>query len=278
VVVVFGLLAAFVYGLGDFVGGFASRSRNAITVLLTAYPVGAVLMLALLPLFPGDPTGRTVLFGVTGGLCGLIGVVLLYSLMAMAPMNVISPVSAVLATIVPVVFGVGMGERPGPLAWTGIALGIAAVTLVSRTGEDHPHGRIAPRLILLACVSGVGFGFYFIFLARAGGDEVGLWPLVISRLASALAIWPLALRMKALGRLPRRVFALALVSGTCDASANLFFLLASREGLLSIASVLTALYPAATVMLAVGVLREHVSRVQLAGLGLAATSIVLVTV
>ena len=56
------------------------------------------------------------------------------------------------------------------------------------------------------------------------------------------------------------------------------FLLASRDGLLSLASVLTALYPAVTVLLAVGVLREHTSRTQRFGLALAAASVVLITV
>jgi drug/metabolite transporter (DMT)-like permease len=63
-----------------------------------------------------------------------------------------------------------------------------------------------------------------------------------------------------------------------DASANFFFLFATRHGLLSLASVLTALYPAVTVMLAVGLLHEHTSRTQRIGLALAAASIVLITV
>jgi drug/metabolite transporter (DMT)-like permease len=56
------------------------------------------------------------------------------------------------------------------------------------------------------------------------------------------------------------------------------FLLASRHGLLSVASVLTSLYPATTVVLAVWLLREHTSATQRAGLALAAGSIVLLTV
>jgi drug/metabolite transporter (DMT)-like permease len=75
-----------------------------------------------------------------------------------------------------------------------------------------------------------------------------------------------------------RTLVFALAAGTFDALANLFFLLATRHGLLSLASVLTALYPAFTVMLAVGLLHEHVSRVQLAGLALAASSVVLITI
>ena len=57
----------------------------------------------------------------------------------------------------------------------------------------------------------------------------------------------------------------------------MFFLLAARSGLLSLASVLTALYPAMTVLLAVVVLREHTSTTQRYGLGLAALSVVLIT-
>jgi uncharacterized membrane protein len=55
------------------------------------------------------------------------------------------------------------------------------------------------------------------------------------------------------------------------------FLLATRHGLLSLASVLTSLYPATTVLLAVLLLREHTSTVQRIGLGLAGASIVLIT-
>jgi drug/metabolite transporter (DMT)-like permease len=277
VIVVLGLLAAVFYGVGDFVGGFASRLHSAITVLLHSYPVGALLMLALLPAFPGHLDARVLLFGVAGGLAGLVGVTIMYSLMVIAPMNVISPVTAVLAAIVPVVFGVAVGERPHVTAWFGIVLGLLAVVLVSRTGDKHPHGRIAARTIALAFVAGLGFGFYFIFLARAGQSS-GLWPLVVSRISSAVVIVPLALRQRAVHRIRGKTLALTLLSGACDALANMFFLLASRHGLLSLAGVLTSLYPAVTVMLAVGVLREHTSAVQRVGLAAAGTAIVLITV
>jgi drug/metabolite transporter (DMT)-like permease len=277
VVALLGLLAAAFYGVGDFVGGLASRRRNAVNVLLYSYPVGAVLMMLMLPAFPGHLDARVAWFGVAGGLSGLIGVMVMYSLMAVAPMNVISPVTAVLAAIVPVVFGVLVGERPKVAAWFGIAVGLLAVTLVSRTDEDHPHGRIAAHVLALAFLAGVGFGFYFIFLARAGHDS-GLWPLVVSRIASAVVIVPIAIQRRATAPFHGRLFWIVMLAGACDALANMFFLLASRHGLLSLASVLTSLYPAVTVILAVGVLHEHTSRIQRLGLGLAAAAIVLITV
>ena len=275
-VVVFALLAAVVYGFGDFVGGFASRRRSAITILLYAYPVGAALMLALLPLFYGPLDLRTAVLGVGGGIGGMVGVIVMYSLMARTPMNIISPVTAVLAAVVPVGFGVIVGERPKVAAWLGIVLGLLAVTLVSRTSDDHPHGPVGARVLALAAVSGVGFGVYFICLARANPDS-GLWPLVISRIASAILILPLARRTGAMVLVTGRVLGLAVLCGVLDASANLFFLLASRHGLLSLASVITSLYPAVTVLLAIWLLHEHTGRMQRIGLALAAASIVLIT-
>jgi drug/metabolite transporter (DMT)-like permease len=277
VTVVLGLLAAVLYGLGDFAGGFASRAYSAVTILLYSYPVGAVLMAAMMPLFPGTLTGRVVLFGTLGGLAGLMGVAIMYQLMVTAPMNVVSPVTAVLAAIVPVLVGVVGGERPGAAAWAGILIGLLAVVLVSRTTEDHPHGRIAPRVIALAFLSGVGFGLYFVFLARAGHDS-GLWPLLVSRVTSAIAIVPLAAALRSFAVVRGRILRITIVAGACDALANMFFLLAARSGLLSLASVLTALYPAVTVILAGAVLHEHTSKVQRLGLGLAAVSVVLITV
>ena len=275
--VVLGLLAAIAYGVGDFAGAWASRRYTATTVLLYSYPVGAVLMVALLPAFPGHLSGRVILFGVLGGLAGLLGVAIMYDLMTKAPMNIISPVTAVLAAIVPVVVGVIIGDRPHVTAWFGILLGIGAVLLVSRTTDEHPHGRTSIRVLMLAFVAGLGFGFYFVFLARAG-HHAGLWPLVVSRIASAIAIVPLAFRQRAVQRIHGRVLGIAVLAGALDAAANMFFLLATHHGLLSLAAVLTSLYPAVTVLLAVGLLHEHTSKVQRAGLGLAAASIVLITV
>lgn len=275
--VVLGLAAAILYGVGDFAGGFASRRRGAVTVLLWSYPVGAVLMAALLPLFGGHLTGRAAVFGALGGLAGLLGVIVMYSLMTVAPINVISPVTAVLAAIVPVAVGLGIGERPRAVALVGIVLGLVAVVLVSRTTDEHPHGRISPRILALAVVSGLGFGLYFVFLDRAG-DNTGLWPLVVSRVVSAVAIVPIAAQRDAMRTVTGSTLAIVVLAGACDALANFCFLLSARHGLLSLASVLTSLYPATTVLLAMGLLHEHASRVQRAGLLLAAGAIVLITV
>lgn len=274
-VVLLALLAAGSYGVSDFLGGLAARGARALTVLLYNYPAGALIMVALLPVFPGRVSTSTLLWSVAGGAFGLVGVGLLYSALTIAAMNMVSPVTAVLSAIVPVVFGVLTGERPGVLAWSGIALGTVAINLISRTPEDHPHGPLAGRALFMALGAGVGFGAYFVCLARSDTDS-GLWPVVIARICAAVLVVPLALRTGSVRRLRGHVLRLAVASGVLDSAANLAFLLASRHGYLSIAGVITALYPAGTVLLAIGLLKERTGRLQRVGLALAVGAVVLV--
>ncbi|HJQ00991.1 MAG TPA: EamA family transporter [Jatrophihabitans sp.] len=274
--VLFALLAAAAYGISDFVGGIASRRVSAFSVLLISTPLGALLMAALLPVYGGPVSAGTLGWSLAGGAAGLVGVLLLYSALALAPMNIISPVTAVMSAVVPVFGGVLLGERPHPLAWAGIAVGLLAVVLVSRQPEDHPHGPVGWLPLAMAVIAGVGFGAYFICLARSDHDS-GIWPVLISRACSAVLILPLALTGGRRRRLGPSLLGLATVAGALDATANLAFLLASRHGLLSLSGVITALYPAGTVLLAVLILKEHTGRLQRTGLGLAAAAVVLLT-
>ncbi|OFX18831.1 MAG: hypothetical protein A2V77_23185 [Anaeromyxobacter sp. RBG_16_69_14] len=59
-------------------------------------------------------------------------------------------------------------------------------------------------------------------------------------------------------------------------AANVLFLLATREGLLSLAVIVASLYPAPTVLLARVFFREHIPPVRALGLALAVAGIALV--
>ena len=66
---------------------------------------------------------------------------------------------------------------------------------------------------------------------------------------------------------------LASASTLLDVLATVAFMLATREGLLTVVAVITALYPAATVLMARIVLKEHLQSMQRVGLLLAAVSV-----
>ena len=77
-------------------------------------------------------------------------------------------------------------------------------------------------------------------------------------------------------RTDRKSWRLIAGTGAFDISANMTYLLASRLGLLSLISVISAMYPASTVGLARVVLGERIGRLQALGLVLVAIAVALV--
>jgi drug/metabolite transporter (DMT)-like permease len=67
-----------------------------------------------------------------------------------------------------------------------------------------------------------------------------------------------------------------VIVGVLDMVGNAAFILAAQTGQLAIAAVLSSLYPVTTVILAIAILRERVTRSHLVGIALTAVAIVLI--
>ena len=272
------LSAALAYGAGDFLGGVASRRSPTTAVVLWSHVVGLLVLLAAVPLVGGDLTGRGLAVGAGAGLVGALGVTLFYQGLSIGSMSVVAPVAGLLSAAVPVAAGLGIGERPGAAALGGIGLALVAITLVSR--DQSAAGRDDDRRLLalaLAAGAGVAFGLFFTALNGAG-DGTGIWPLVGARAASVTLFTILGLAKVTQAAPPRAAAGAAVGAGLLDAAANVFYVLALTHGLLSVVSVLTALYPAGTVVLARYGLGERMSTVQRTGLAVAGISAVLIAV
>jgi drug/metabolite transporter (DMT)-like permease len=239
--------------------------------------VGLSLMAVSTIFVSGEVTGGDLLIGALGGLCGAAGVGLLYQGLAVGQMSVIAPITALLTAAVPLAAGYVQGERPGAAAAVGMAMALGAIVLVSAEGERSLRPSDL-RGVAYALGAGLGFGLFFVALSHTG-EDAGLWPLVAARGASVTVVGLAALAGLVPGRLPiPGSRGLTATAGALDAQANVLYLLAVRGGLLSVVSVLAALYPVSTVVLAKVVLREQFHRVQLLGMVLAVPAIVLMTV
>ena len=270
-----GLLVAATYGVGDFFGGLASKSSRAEVVVALSQSFGLVIMVLLVVVDGNALSWRDAGIGAAAGSVGLVGVVLLYRGLAQGTMSVIAPVTAVSAGVVPLVWGLVTGDRPGPIALVGVAAALAAVALVS--AADAAEDRTATRAdITLALAAGVAFGMVFVLLSRTD-EGSGMWPVLGARTASVVLVMTalVAVRRVSLRPAPNTLPTIA-VAGALDATANALYLVATREGLLSLVSVLSSLYPAATIVLARFVLHERMNRTQLLGVGLALGGVVLI--
>ncbi|HEY7582496.1 MAG TPA: DMT family transporter [Acidimicrobiia bacterium] len=267
----FALLASLIYGAADFYGGVAGRRMATIAVVFWTQLVGGVLGVAASLLFPATSVQSSdLIWGAVGGTAGTGGIYAFYQGLARARMSVVSPVAALLSALIPLAFGLSIGERPTPLEWLGVFLALPAIWLVASAVHEREGSNGGLKYGIQA---GLGFGFFFVAIAQTG-DGAGFWPLVSARAASVtlMAIGLSILRVK----LPARGTRLLLVLvGVGDIAANVFLLLAFRSGLVTLVAVLASLYPAITVLLAVLVLKEPIARRQRVGFALAMAAVVL---
>ncbi|MGB3356773.1 MAG: DMT family transporter [Mycobacterium sp.] len=268
------LIAALGYGVSDFVGGIASRRVAALRVVLVSYPVALVMLIVIAVPFGGQVGTAAIVWGLLSGVAQAFGVWWFYAALGSGPISVVSPLTAILVAGIPVGVGLALGERPGPIALVGVVLALAAVVLVSReaSDEDVTAHKFTVKVAWLTVGSGVAFGMNFVILDQVP-VEAELWPLVFGRIA-ATAIVLLAAAVTANLVLERGIpLRLAVFAGVLDTVANVATLLALQSSMLSLAGVLIALYPAATVLLAIMVLRERVTRWQATGMVLALASV-----
>lgn len=271
IIVLLGSGAALFFGTADFLGGRAASQISAFrATALSAFAGLAVLAIAI-PLFEGTLSASAVLWGGIGGVVAAGTVVLLYASLAIGPMSILAPLTAVIAAIVPVVYGVTVGERLAPLGYLGLAIALVAVVLVGFT----PHRealRPRPLGLLLAAGAGVSMGAGVIVLDRMP-DDSGILPLVLSRVVS-IAIMTLCILLAARRRSAtdsgwRGGLRFGLAAGLFAATADVLMLTGVRLGDVSVIGVLVALCSAVTVALAAIVLRERLAPPQILGLVLA---------
>ncbi len=264
--------SALVWGTGDFCGGKAAQRSKALAVTVLSQLAAVPVLLGCVAIFGGRPTWSGVLWGGGSGLAGVAGILLLYRGLSQGAMAVFAPVTAVTGALVPLLFGLLTQELPGLPAIIGAGCAVLAVGLVSLTGGPT---RVSAALVGQALASGFCFGVFFVLLVRAG-DDAGMWPLVWGRTASIGAGLVAVLVTRTGLRLARPSYRWAVIAGPLDVGANALYLAAGYLGKLAVVAPVAALYPVSTVLLAMLVDRERMRPAQLAGLGLAATALVLV--
>ncbi|WP_043618290.1 DMT family transporter [Nonomuraea candida] len=273
--VILATACAIVYGTADFFGGLATRRSQVFSVVVLSQIAGLALVLGLLPLLPGVYGAEALSWGLAAGLSGAAGLVLFYRSLATGVMSVVAPATAVTSAALPVAFGLATGERPRFWALVGVALALGSVLLIS---QDKPGGgRSSLSSVLTALAAGAGFGGFYILLAMAP-DEAGLWPLVGARLSSVSAVALLALLARRALRPGPASLHIIVAAGVLDMAANVLYLLAQQDGLLSLVAVLVSLYPASTLLLANRVLGERLRGVQVAGVACALVAVALIAV
>jgi drug/metabolite transporter (DMT)-like permease len=275
VTILYALVSSLIYGCSDFLGGATSRTAPPVWVAAfgQAVSIAFVIPIALIA-SSRQVTGTDIGWSLASGFAGAVGLGLFYSAMGRGLISLVVPLTAVIGATLPIAYGLARGERPGAIALAGIVLALVAIVIVSMLpGNAKP---VSAEIVGTCIVAGILFGGFIIGLSRTSGDA-GMWPAALSRLSCAAGL--LALAPLAAGPLDgmRRALPACIAIGALEAAGMVTLLLAVQRGPVSVASVLLALYPVTTVLLAVGVLGERPSRLQLVGIALALAAVLLIS-
>jgi len=280
VAVLLGLAASASFSCADFFGGVAARRSNAWLSVLANQAVGLVpLTVYLLILLDGGPTTRDVVLSVFAGFASVAGLSLLFGGFAVGRMAVVAPVSAGIGGVIPILWGLLQGERPGPLALLGAAITLSAAVVLARSEAPIADAEVDlpdddGKAALMAVGAGVAFGVILICFSETT-EAAGLWPPMISHF---VAIPTLTLIVLATGRSlrpPREARRVMVASGFFDATAIALLVVALGQDLVSLVAPAANLYPAGTALLAAFVLGEHLQRTQVLALAAAMVGLVL---
>ena len=268
------LAAALFWGGGDFCGGFASRRHSSFQVVaLSAFSGVAVLAAAALLRHEAFPALPGLLWALLAGLSGAVGIIALYRALSSGNSAVVAPTAAVIGAVLPVAFTLFTRGAPAMTQLAGFALAFLGIWLVSRTAFVKAGS--SRTEFWLACLAGVTFGGFFIFIAQVGEGKV-FTPLILTRSVMLIA----ALVMLRASHLPLpqvRYSGIGLLAGILDAGGNVFFMLAKEFTRLDTAVIVSSLYPGVTVILTGLLLKEKIGLWQKVGVVLCLLAIVLIT-
>lgn len=295
-VIALGLTAATLWGVSDFLGGVAARRASAVVVVAVAHSVSlGVLSLLATTLHPDLPDRHIALWALVTGLTGGIAVILFYRALALGEMGLTAALTGVLTALVPVVVSWITEGRPSDSQLVGFVIAAVAICLIAYQPAQNPRPQRGG--LLLGTIAGLGFGAFLVASKYASPQHSNyaavLWPLAYSRLASAsvavaivlVSRWRSQTRTRTEQRLVNRgqvhsvviVLSLAGSAGLLEAWGNLLYMLSTVSGRLDVAAVLSSLYPAATILLAIWLLKERATGSKALGMALALLAVVVIS-
>jgi drug/metabolite transporter (DMT)-like permease len=272
--ILFAITSAAVWGSGDFSGGQAARKSHQYQVLMLAALSGmVVLVVSAFIRGEGIPSGRSIFWAAMAGSAGALGMAALYRALSMGHTASVAPTSAITCAALPVLFGLITAGLPKTVQLAGFALAFLGIWLVSKspTARDQTFR----EGMILAFLSGIGFGGFFIFIALVEKGQVFIPVLVARTVTLGISLFMLRLNHLPIPGLTSNP--VAIIAGVLDTGGNIFYLLATQYTRLDIAALLSSFYPVMTVILASIILKEKVSIAQWAGITLCLVALALIT-
>ncbi len=271
-----GAVAALMWGASTILAGRASRQIGPSSTLAWVGAGGLVLILPVVGWYGVRGTWTWVDVGllVFAGLASAIGLRFTYAALARGKVGLVVAITSTEGAIAAVI-AVLLGETLGWLAALGIVLaagGVAAVGFGRHDDDTDAVVRDNRRAALSAGAAAAVFGTALYVSGDIAQKVGGPWVVLSARLTGLITMGvPLVLRRELQWARPGLWF--ALVAGLCESVGFLGFLWGASDGI-AVAAVMATQYATIATLLSWILLRERLSRLQLAGIAVVIVGVV----
>ncbi|MCY4031098.1 MAG: EamA family transporter [Hyphomicrobiales bacterium] len=277
-----GLGAAFGFGVGDFIARFTSRRMGAELSLLVViflgfagfsvwlfWPTANLLQESD---FYNFFTGRGLLFAIAAGATNVFGLLALYKALARGPVSLAAPIVSAYPAVV-LLYLLPFGFVPGAVQLFGIVATLGGVALLSRLAEsqeqtqdgDSQKSHASTIRISLVSMCLVALGVLFSQeVALLHGPILSTWAMRGFGLLFIL-VWILRFHRDDFARTslaPQGIRIALIAQAALEAAGNLFLLLSSEGDGRPLAAVFASTFAVVVVLLGWIVLRERITFAQ----------------
>ena len=273
--IVLALFAGASWGGSCFLSGSQTRRTSLWTVIVFSQLAGLTLMVVIVAARGHALPDGVLLPALAAGVLSIVSVAASYQALAIGVMCIIGPIIS-LSVAVPVIVGLAAGERPSLVQLAGIGIALGGVVLASREKSAGTcHQATSRASVGYAVLTAVVWGVVMVLYAK-GGESDAFWTVLISRLTTTAILLAAFVVARPTLRLTRAAVAPILAIGVFEVAGNQLFAVAASLGYLSIASVLSSIYPIFVIALAYVFLRERLSRTQQLGVVTALAGVALI--
>jgi len=191
-------------------------------------------------------------FIIFAGFFGAAGLIALYIGLAKGKMSIVAPLAAVISVITPVIYSALNEGVPSILKITGFTFAFIGIWFIVSMNAGPGLKAKDMEYPLLA---GVLFGLFFISIDRFSATAI-YWPLTASRITALIMLTGFMMLTKTLSKPTSDVIPVVLLAGLFNTGGATLFALASEAGRLDVATVLSSLSTAVTVVLACTLFRS----------------------
>ena len=250
-------------------GGKATQQSSWRNTLRSSTTIALALICVVIAFDLSSLTIRVVGIGILAGFIGGLGLPFIYHAFSVGSVSFVGPVVALVQSFNLIAFAVIIkNEQISPVFPIAACLGVVGLFLCSR--QVGSNNKATLQVFFLTAAAGILFsGFSFIMTLIENSQILpALFGARIGVLLISVIFAP---------KIDKKVFAkpvgwrkYALLSGTCEIIANLFFMLAINNLELSKVGIFMAAAPALSALIAIKLLHQKPSPIN--WLGIAATS------